>query len=209
LAAVVSLHGLPLVGPEVFETRMAAASSSIANTVDHLESYPQDSSQDDLVLSVVLAKSCASPDLAVLSSDPADPSDDTTEHDGPFKEAKAAMLRRSPNYFGASEQRGIDHIRLPARCPGLVLASEAAIQAALTGPRHGPTFKDWGNFASQFPGATAVRRVSLPGYSRDGQYAVVYSSGTCGRLCGSGFSVTLKRTKSGWTVVDAKMAWIS
>ena len=174
------------------------------------ELYPQDFSEDDAVLSAVLRKACSnSGQKVVLSSTPADPADDSVERTGLYLEARAAMLRRSPKYFGESEHVQGDSIRLPNNCPGLMLASDAEIDSALSGEIRGPTYQDWGSFKARFPGATAVLRVSLPGYSRDGNYAVVYSSASCGRLCGSGFSITLRRTRDGWVIVDSTTAWIS
>jgi hypothetical protein len=67
-----------------------------------------------------------------------------------------------------------------------------------------------------------TRRAELPTQSADGHYefsaigfdaarstALLYTSHSCGSLCGSGNLVTLRRTNGRWQVAEAQMLWVS
>jgi hypothetical protein len=49
---------------------------------------------------------------------------------------------------------------------------------------------------------------SVPAYSEDG-YALVFTSYTCGSLCGYGWFVLLREIDAQWRVVDNHLDWIS
>jgi hypothetical protein len=59
---------------------------------------------------------------------------------------------------------------------------------------------DWRVFSSKFPGVTYVVQVSAPGYSSDGNRALVYWRISCGGRCGSLELTALERTPRGWIV---------
>lgn len=67
----------------------------------------------------------------------------------------------------------------------------------------------WKNFYKSFPGATGWTSVSLPGYSPDGEIAVVYMAHYCGTLCGGGSYVYLRRVKGKWKVLVEFPGWVS
>ncbi|WP_146745378.1 hypothetical protein [Dyella jiangningensis] len=67
----------------------------------------------------------------------------------------------------------------------------------------------WKKLYESFPGATGWTAVSLPGYSPDGDIAVVYVAEYCGSLCGKGFYVYLRRTKDRWQVLIRFPVWVS
>lgn len=186
------------------------ASTSGPETLNDATAYEQAILEDEAVFAAVLLTRCSeASEPFVISTTPADAAEDTVEHAGPFREAKLAMLRRSPGYFGKSESRAGDRILIPAQCTEAIPASEVEIRRALAVPIAARQFKDRPAFQARFPGASSVMWLSMPGYSRDGLHAVVYLSGGCGGLCGSGFSVTVQKTKGGWTMVGSEMAWIS
>jgi hypothetical protein len=58
------------------------------------------------------------------------------------------------------------------------------------------------------PGAHYIR-VSAPGYSPDGQYALMYFEALCGFDCGSGGFTALRRTPEGWHVFAEGPGWIA
>jgi hypothetical protein len=59
--------------------------------------------------------------------------------------------------------------------------------------------------ASGIQGIRGVARLSSIGRSADGSRAAVYVTHGCGKLCGLGHLVTLRRDGSPWRVVEAKM----
>jgi hypothetical protein len=67
----------------------------------------------------------------------------------------------------------------------------------------------WKKFYESFPGATGWTSVSLPGYSPDGEIAVVYMAHYCGTLCGGGSYVYLRRVKDKWEVLVDFPGWVS
>lgn len=67
----------------------------------------------------------------------------------------------------------------------------------------------WKKLFESFPGATGWTSVSLPGYSPDGDIAVVYVAHHCGSLCGQGTYVYLRRANSQWKVLIRFPVWVS
>ncbi|GGA29484.1 hypothetical protein [Dyella nitratireducens] len=67
----------------------------------------------------------------------------------------------------------------------------------------------WKKFYKSFPGATGWTSVSLPGYSPDGEIAIVYMAHYCGSLCGGGSYVYLRRVKGKWKVLVDFPDWVS
>ena len=72
-----------------------------------------------------------------------------------------------------------------------------------------PLDEGWKKLFEAFPGATGWTSVSLPGYSPDGDVAVVYVAHHCGSLCGQGMYVYLRRTDDQWKVLVRFPAWVS
>jgi hypothetical protein len=57
---------------------------------------------------------------------------------------------------------------------------------------------NWETVHRSFPGVQRVIKISLPGYSRDRDRAIVEVSMTCGLLCGSDELVELQRSNGKW-----------
>lgn len=72
-----------------------------------------------------------------------------------------------------------------------------------------PLDEGWKKLFEAFPGATGWTSVSLPGYSPDGDVAVVYVAHHCGSLCGQGMYVYLRRANDQWKVLVRFPAWVS
>ncbi|WP_201316408.1 hypothetical protein [Dyella sp. EPa41] len=67
----------------------------------------------------------------------------------------------------------------------------------------------WKKLFEAFPGATGWTSISLPGYSTDGDIAVVYIARHCGSLCGQGIYVYLRRVNNQWKVLVRFPVWVS
>jgi hypothetical protein len=65
----------------------------------------------------------------------------------------------------------------------------------------------WDHFMARFAGAHSVMRISLPVYSRDGNRAVVHTTGDCPYRCGTGFYHELEKTFDGWRIAKSAIAW--
>jgi hypothetical protein len=70
-------------------------------------------------------------------------------------------------------------------------------------------FRGWAWFHAAFPGSASVLRLSLPGYSRNGDRAVVLVSTTSGALASGGFYWVLQKVHDKWVVVKQLPAWVS
>ena len=98
-------------------------------------------------------------------------------------------------------------------CKGAKLISEQEIQRFFD---HGSNSANkvsldeaWKKFYKSFPGASGWTSVSIPGYSSDGEIAVVYVAHYCGTLCGGGSYVYLRRIKGEWKVLVDFPGWVS
>jgi len=67
----------------------------------------------------------------------------------------------------------------------------------------------WKKLFEAFPGATGWTSVSIPGYSPEGDIAVVYVAYHCGALCGHGSYVYLRRANDQWKVLVRSPVWVS
>jgi len=67
----------------------------------------------------------------------------------------------------------------------------------------------WKKFYESFPGTTGWTSVSLPGYSPDGEIAIVYMAHYCGTLCGGGTYVYLRRIGGKWKMLVDFPGWVS
>ena len=67
----------------------------------------------------------------------------------------------------------------------------------------------WRQFNQRFPGAGGFYEFSAIGFDATRSTALLYTSHSCGSLCGSGNLVTLRRTGGRWQVADAAMLWVS
>jgi len=77
-------------------------------------------------------------------------------------------------------------------------------------PRGSPIVPNyWSALRERFDGARVLVTLTRPGFSRDGTEAVLDVGYRCGHLCGTGHIVTLRRSRTGWTVVNMQTTWIS
>jgi hypothetical protein len=64
-------------------------------------------------------------------------------------------------------------------------------------------------FYEAFPGADTVIFLSLPGYAKNENDAIVHISYACGTSCGTSFIVHLQKSNGSWHVVKTSNSWMS
>ena len=113
--------------------------------------------------------------------------------------------------LGDMRQRNAASSHLPADlgCPAVHPADEEAIAAALRPPAASGRPGGWDGFYASFAGARGLIRLSLPGYSKAGDVAVVYMSSACRGFCGAGFYYELHRVKGAWSITRRSNAWVT
>jgi hypothetical protein len=67
----------------------------------------------------------------------------------------------------------------------------------------------WKSFYAQFPGAGGFMKFSRVGFNEKRDRALLYSTISCGWLCGTGYYHLLKRESGQWVLFKNYMAWIS
>lgn len=67
----------------------------------------------------------------------------------------------------------------------------------------------WKGFYQRYPEATGITYVSLPGYSDNGQTAIVLVVGTCDWQCGNASYWVLKKINGKWVFDKSIGGWIS
>ncbi len=67
----------------------------------------------------------------------------------------------------------------------------------------------WQVFYKQYPNAGGYWTFSRPGYSSEGDEALLYVGHHCGWLCGTGHLYLLRKQDGEWRVVNRLMLWIS
>ncbi len=97
-------------------------------------------------------------------------------------------------------------------CAGVKIVDSGELEALFNKPYRGKIdFKHqggWGNFYDAYPDSLGIINLSLPSYTSPTS-AVVELGGTCGRLCGSGWEITLVKVNGVWTVHGQRPTWIS
>jgi hypothetical protein len=83
------------------------------------------------------------------------------------------------------------------------------IDAYLEAPGKGDLEERWAAFYKKYPDINGIMTFSLPGYSAQGDVAIVQVSGSCGSLCGNGFFWILRRESGHWRVDKAVQGWTS
>lgn len=96
-------------------------------------------------------------------------------------------------------------------CDGLKRMDQKEIDSYLETRGKGSLPERWMAFYEKFPDAKGVMYLSLPGYSTQGDIAVVQVSGVCGWLCGGGSFWILQRVSGHWQVDKNKtvQGWTS
>ena len=67
----------------------------------------------------------------------------------------------------------------------------------------------WKEFYEKYPASGGFISFSRVGFNREMNEALVYFEHWCGRVCGSGFYLVLKKDEVGWKVAKMDRAWIS
>ena len=68
----------------------------------------------------------------------------------------------------------------------------------------------WKTFYKTYTGTSGLGTLSAVGFSNDRRFALVYSSGSCGSLCGAGGFTTLTKKNGAWQrTQDHLCEWIS
>jgi len=220
--ATLGLSAAYLVTPTAVVTEtdkiVSVADSSDVDIVakSHGASYENTSINDMEVLRAVLENYCSAngvdPEF-ILSSKPANSFRDVTDYEGEFAEAKLHMNLRDTNFDRGPEESLLDARTIGAEipdklaCNGIRVLSEAAIEDLFEGGRAAALKKnklDSSFFNLDSAGVKAVIRISFPGYSRNGSHAMVYTSTYCGRICGSGQTIQLRKTAGAWKVIKRR-----
>lgn len=85
-------------------------------------------------------------------------------------------------------------------CEGLRRTDAKEIDNYLENPSWGAMRERWAAFYKRYVDAKGVMTLSLPGYSKSGDVAIVQVSGACNDLCGSGFFWVLRKVAGRWQV---------
>jgi len=67
----------------------------------------------------------------------------------------------------------------------------------------------WQTFYERFPRSGGIYSFSRVAFDRDGEWAALYVTMSCGSLCGAGDNVVLHRGASGWREIARESIWIS
>lgn len=67
----------------------------------------------------------------------------------------------------------------------------------------------WATFYSTYPGSAGIAHLSNVGFSKDGNWALVYLLRSCASLCAEGYVVLLQRTSQNWLIAHAKRVLVS
>jgi hypothetical protein len=94
-------------------------------------------------------------------------------------------------------------------CSGFKFVDGKVVDSYLESPEKGGMPERWMAFYAQFPDAEGVMYLSLPGYSKHGDVAIVQVASACGWLCGSGFFWILRKESDRWQVEKTIQAWQS
>jgi len=89
-------------------------------------------------------------------------------------------------------------------CEQLIVLSEEEIDLGFKNkplkkyPRY--LNEKWAGFFEKYSEAHGILKVSMPGYSSDRKYAVIYITSACGPLCGNSSLIQLKKLAGVWVV---------
>jgi hypothetical protein len=67
----------------------------------------------------------------------------------------------------------------------------------------------WQSFYTKYPGAGGIMAFSRVGFNKRADRALLYSTISCGWLCGTGYYHLLEKESGKWLVLKSFMAWIS
>lgn len=144
--------------------------------------------KDSAVLLAAVSPCEGEPEILLATTLSTDVGEETPEH-------KAARLSLDQWYSEALTNlhtRNSVSVPLPKEfaCSKFKVVALSAI-----GSTH---FIDWKRVHRLFPGVTGVLQISLPGYNRDRDRAIVEITMACGLQCGSDYLVQLRKTDGKW-----------
>jgi hypothetical protein len=161
----------------------------------------------------------AATDRAVLAASLQFTCDQLNEHNrGSFEvlESQSAQVRKlsadlQEEYAEALRnllERNIARQSLPSgiACNAIKVVDPQTIDAAFNTEKKPPS---WDNFYAQYPGAAGRGSISLPGYSRKRDHAVVYRAGACGPMCANGVLQLMRKVGKAWQLEESVTIWIS
>lgn len=159
------------------------------------------SSEDQVVLSAVIQKLCATAGsgYSVLSTstvavDPSFVNDDLD------RDAVRSLLNRNKT-SGTLPPLDL--------CPKLKGASQSEIDVSMSARQPDGSTIGWPGFYKAFSGATGAMYLTLPGYSKRGDLAVVQVAGVCNDLCGGGSYWILRKIGGVWVLDKTVPGWVS
>lgn len=108
------------------------------------------------------------------------------------------------DYFEHNKDRGPLSKSIPTDLPKSWL-SEAEEEALFKSKKR----DGWESFYAKYPDAGGIMAFSRVGFNERRDRAFLYSTISCGWLCGTGHYHLLKRESDKWVLVTSYMAWIS
>ena len=107
-------------------------------------------------------------------------------------------------------QRNRNGVGLPAAdaCrEKFIVLSAKEIDDYFEAPAKGGLQERWSAFYERYPDVNGIMTLSLPGYSAQGDAALLQVSGTCGPLCGNGSFWIFRKEFGRWRVEKATQGW--
>jgi hypothetical protein len=108
------------------------------------------------------------------------------------------------DYLEHNKDRGLLSKSIPTDLPKYWL-SEADQEALFKSKKH----DGWKSFYAKYPGAGGIMAFSRVGFNEKRDQALLYSTISCGWLCGTGHYFLLKKESGQWVLLKSHMAWIS
>jgi hypothetical protein len=107
--------------------------------------------------------------------------------------------------------RNQSRIQLPEldTCENLSRTDAREIDNYLENRSLGGMPERWMAFYKKYPDVEGITWLSMPGYSADGDQAIVQVSGACNYLCGNGFFWILRKKAEQWQIERSIEGWSS
>jgi len=187
----------------MFLSRIVVLLTASLLTLGNLFAAEVSDREDSALLSAVLKRNCdyaASRDeqkIIILSADSSPVGVTSVNYELDRGAVESLLLRNKTSHT-------LSRINL---CPLYRLTPLRQIRAALEPSVLGGG--GWQEFHKVFPGAAGTAYLSLPGYSSNGELAIVQVSRGCDYFCGSGFNLVFRKVDGKWTFDKSVPAWVS
>jgi hypothetical protein len=148
---------------------------------------------NDLVISSALKKYCTDSKKTILQNNSV-----TIEKEN-LKSTSATLNAEA--LIDLSVQN-VSSKKINFNCSQLIVLDEAEIDLAFKNkpknkyPRY--LNERWGGFFEKYSGSSGIVKISLPGYSNDRKYAIIFIASSCGPLCGQSNLIQLKNIEGAW-----------